>query len=90
MSDFGIGDLSNRQDVGEAIEQGVFRAFSEMLSAGQLPRADLYEAVSEGVCLAFKEIIRPDPLGLGESFSDSVLTMIEEGARKAIENTQSD
>jgi len=80
MSDVGIGDLSN-QEVGEAIEQGVFRAFSEMLASGMAPRADLLLAVETGVREAFTDVMNSTG---GYPFTRAgILAGIEEGARQA-------
>ena len=80
MSDFGIGDLSN-QEVGEAIEQGVFRAFAEMLESGVEPRADLLQAVQNGVEGAFRDVM--DAAGSHPFTRADILTSIEEGTRQA-------
>ena len=80
MSDFGIGDLNN-QEAGEAIEQGVFRAFSEMLACGISPRADLLLAVETGVENAFRSMM--DAAGSYPFTRADILASIEEGTRQA-------
>ena len=80
MSDVGIGDLSN-QEVGEAIEQGVFRAFSEMLASGISPRADLLLAVETGVEGAFRGMM--DATGSHPFTRADIFASIEEGTRQA-------
>jgi len=80
MSDIGIGDLSN-QEVGEAIEQGVFRAFAEMLVAAETPRADLLQAVQNGVEGAFCDVM--DAAGSHPFTRADILASIQEGTREA-------
>ena len=80
MSDFGIGDLSN-QEVGEAIEQGVFRAFSELLAASAVPRSDLLLAVETGVEGAFRGMM--DATGSHPFTRAEILASIQEGTREA-------
>ena len=80
MSDFEIGDLSN-QDVGEAIEQGVFRAFAELLASSPMPRSDLLLAVETGVENAFRSMM--DAAGSYPFTRADILASIEEGTRQA-------
>jgi len=80
MSDFEIGDLNN-QEAGEAIEQGVFRAFSEMLESGVAPRADLLQAVQNGVEGAFRGMM--DATGSHPFTRADIFASIQEGTRQA-------
>ena len=80
MSDIGIGDLSN-QEVGEAIEQGVFRAFSEILAGGVSPRSDLMSAVQTGVEEAFRSMM--DAAGSYPFTRADIIASIQEGTRQA-------
>ena len=80
MSDTGIGDLST-DEVHDAIRQGVFRAFAEMLESGVEPRADLLQAVQNGVEGAFRDVM--DAAGSHPFTRADILTSIEEGTRQA-------
>ena len=82
MSDIGIGDLSN-QEVGEAIEQGVFRAFAELLvnSPFDSPRGDLLLSVENGVAEAFRNMV--DAAGSHPFTRADILASIQEGTRQA-------